>query len=341
MRSSLAAWHDTMKKTLHDHTGSPDELKQQAWNWLRLLHSGRATTEDARGFREWMRTSPAHQAMYGEVSRRWSALKRPAGALLRANPDVAACYGRTQREPHRGRRAFLGAAASTVAVAGVALVYAPLGLWPAPSEWGADYRTAVGEQRSLALDERVNVTLNTRSSARRQMDGGETVGLDLLGGEAAVDLTGSGRAFAVAAGIGRTVAESGKFEVRYLDGKVCVTCLAGAVRVEHPAGSRTLQARQQAIYDAISISGVAGIDPADVSGWRQGVLVFRQTRLVDALEEINRYRPGRVVLMNDAARDKSVTGHFAIASLDLALTQLQHVFGLAARSLPGGLLVLS
>ncbi len=330
-----------MKTPLHDHTVSPDELKQQAWNWLRLLNSGHATTEDAHGFREWVRTSSAHQSMYDEVRRRWDALKKPAGELLRANPDVAAHYERMRRELYQGRRAFLGAAVSTAAVAGVAIAYPPLGLWPAPSEWGADYRTAVGEQRALALGERVNVTLNTRSSVRRQMDEGETVGLDLLSGEAAIDLTGSGRPFAVAAGAGRTVAEFGKFEVRALNGKVCVTCVAGAVRLEHPAGDRALQARQQAIYDARSVSGVKAIDPAEVSAWRQGMLVFKQTRLVDALEEINRYRSGRVMLMNDAARGKSVTGHFAIASLDLALTQLQHVFGLTARSLPGGLLVLS
>lgn len=330
-----------MKTPLHDHTVSTDELKQQAWDWLRLLHSGRATTEDACGFREWVRTSPAHQTMYDEVRRRWGALKRPAGALLRANPDVAAYYGRTRREPRQGRRAFLGAAVSTVAVSGVAIAYPPLGLWPAPSEWGADYRTAVGEQRSLALGERVNVTLNTRSSARRQVDRGETVGLDLLSGEAAIDLTGSGRPFAVAASAGRTVAESGQFEVRHLDGKVCVTCVSGTVRVEHPAGDRTLQTRQQAIYDASSVRGAVGIDLADVSAWRQGMLVFNQTPLAEVLDEINRYRSGRVVLMNDAVRNKPVSGRFFTASLDLALWQLQESFQLHARPLPAGLLLLS
>jgi len=71
------------------------------------------------------------------------------------------------------------------------------------------------------------------------------------------------------------------------------------------------------------------------------MLVFKQTRLADALEEINRYRSGRVVLLKDAARDKPVSGRFAIASLDLALWQLQEAFELRARSLPGGLLVLS
>jgi transmembrane sensor len=47
------------------------------------------------------------------------------------------------------------------------------------------------------------------------------------------------------------------------------------------------------------------------------------------------------MLMNAAARNRPVTGSFYIASLDLALAQLQHAFDLEARSLPGGVIVLS
>ncbi len=329
--------------TLADNRAvSPDELETQAWDWLRLLTSGDADAQDAQGFRNWVRSSPAHQAAYNEAKHRWDAFKQPAGALLRTNPEVAAFFQpRPQRARHPGRRAFLGALVGAAAVAGVAVVHPPLGLWPAPDEWEADYRTATGEQRTLALVDHVNVTLNTRTSVRRQLAGGQTVGLGLITGEAAIDLQGDGFPFAVIAGEGRSLAESGQFEVRYLDGKVCVTCIAGAVQLEHPAGSRTLRAGQQVIYNASSVSGVATIEPADVSAWRRGELVFNQARLADALEEINRYRPGRVLLMNASVRNKEVSGRFGIASLDLALLQLQHVFGLNARSLPGGLTVLS
>ncbi len=176
---------------------------------------------------------------------------------------------------------------------------------------------------------------------RRQAVGGETTGLELLTGEAAVDLLAPGMPFTVVAGVGRSLAESGRFEVRHLDGKVCVTCIEGAVRVEHPSGVRSLQARQQAVYDAATMSSVENIEPADVSAWRKGELVFRQTPLAQVLEEINRYRPGRVVLMNARARSKPVSGSFAIGLLDAALAQLQHTFDLHARSLPAGLYVLS
>jgi transmembrane sensor len=328
-----------------DRTVLPAELDEQAWNWLRLLGSGNADTDDAERFRRWVRSSPAHQAAYDKARRRWDVFKSPAGAVLRADPEMADLYVGAQRRPNLNRRALLGAAVSAVAVAGVAVVYPPLGLWPTVSEWRADYRTARGEQRTLVLADSADITLNTQTSIRRTRDGegaGNVAGVELVSGEAAIDLKPKAtRPFTVTAGPGRSSAQSGRFEVRYLDGKVCVTCIAGAVQIEHPAGLRILQARQQAIYDTDTISGTAGIDPDTVSAWRRGVLVLDQTRLVDAIAEINRYRSGRVVLMNTAMRNKPVSGRFALASLDVALWQIQHVFDLQARSLVGGILVLS
>jgi transmembrane sensor len=324
---------------IDDQETASAEIDRQAWVWLRLLTSGEPKAWDVEGFRRWVRADPAHRARFNEARRRWDAIKLPAGALL--DEEAATLRERARRVPYSGRRAFLGTAVGAAAAAGVAVIYPPLRLWPAPAEWGADYRTATGEQRTLALADRVSVVLNTQTSVRRQMDGGQTVGMDLITGEAAFDLKGTSRAFAVVAGNGRSLAESGQFEVRYVDDKVCVTCLAGTVRVEHPAGSRLLQARQQTIYDTDSVSGVAGIESADVSAWRNGELLFDRTRLADVIREINRYRAGRVVLMNDAVRDRTVNGRFAIASLNLALAQLELAFDLKARTLPGSLVILS
>ncbi len=63
--------------------------------------------------------------------------------------------------------------------------------------------------------------------------------------------------------------------------------------------------------------------------------------LAQVIDEINRYRPGRVLLMNEAAGGDPVSGRFFVASLESALSQLQHSFQLKARRLPAGVLVLS
>lgn len=325
---------------MESSVNSASELEAQAWNWLRLLNSGDARELDARRFQSWVTSSPAHRAAYNVVKRRWDAIEPSARELLRLKPDVTTVREGRHSSLLQSRRAFLGAAVSAAAVAGIAVANPPLRWWPAPEEWGADDRTAIGEQRTLTFSAEVDVTLNTRTSIQRHSVDGMAVGLDLITGEAAVDLKDTRGQFAVIAGVGRSVADSGRFEVRNVDGEVCVTCIAGSVRVEHPAGVRTLHAHQQTVYDGSSVSGIALIDPQVVSAWRRGMLIFEQTRLERVLDEINRYRAGRVILMNDAARTRQVSGRFAVASLDLALWQLRESFGLEARSLPAGILIL-
>jgi transmembrane sensor len=48
-----------------------------------------------------------------------------------------------------------------------------------------------------------------------------------------------------------------------------------------------------------------------------------------------------VVLMATAVRDKTLSARFKLASLDTALLQIERSFGLSARALPGGVLLLS
>ncbi len=233
------------------------------------------------------------------------------GALLRANPGLVDDYKkRVQRRRAINRRTFLGLSVVTAVAAGVAAVYPPLGLWPSVTDWGADYRTAVGEQRVLALTEGVDVTLNTRTSVRRQMADGQIVGLDLLTGEAAVDLSSKGRSFVVIAGAGRSLAQAGQFEVRYVGSKVCVTCITGAVWVEHRRASvRSRHVNRSFMTFMPSAASPTSIPPRCRPGARE-YWSSAKSGWPMVIDEINRYRPGRVILLNEAVRNQAVTGAF-------------------------------
>ncbi|WP_034297779.1 FecR domain-containing protein [Herbaspirillum sp. RV1423] len=333
----------TVKTAPDDRSDLPDVLAQEARAWLRRLTSGDVTEWDAQAFKRWKQSNPAHQQAFNDAKRQWKAMGPAIGKLLQSNRDAAALHERSMHSRRQaGRRLFLRVAAGGAAAAvGVAVVHPPWQLWPSLNEWQADARTAKGEQRNLVLGDRINVTLNTQTSVRREMLNGETSGIDLITGEAAIDMRGSSAAFNVVAGVGRSIAREGQFEVRNLDGRVCVTCVQGAVRVEHPSGAVDLKSRQQTIYDADALGRVAAVDVASMSAWRKGELVFRQTPLEQVIDEINRYRPGRVVLAASSMRESAVSGRFSIVALDGALLQLQHSFDLNARRLPGGVLVLS
>lgn len=330
-----------MKKSNDQHAVPHDALQEEARAWVRLLTSREVSAWDAQGFQRWLQLSPDNKAAFNEAKRVWAAMKPAAGEMLRTNPAIATTHHQALRPVRLGRRAFMGAAVSAAAVAAVAVVHPPLGLWPAVTEWGADYRTAAGERQEIGRAGHVLVTLNTRTSVRREMDRGELVGLELISGQAAVDLPRSGQRFVVVAGAGRSIVESGRVDVKFLNDKVCVTCLEGAARIEHPSGNRALTARQQAVYDSRTVSQVAGVDPQEVSAWRSGEMVFRNAPLAEVIDEINRYRPGRVVLVNAAARERLVSGRFLITALDTVLWQIEQTYRLEGTSLPGGLLVLS
>lgn len=332
-----------MKTTADKHPPERDDVQKQARFWLRLITSGDANAWDARAFRRWLAKNPRHQTAFNQVKQRWELMETAAKGVLLNNPDINAEHRWIIGGGRLRRRAFIGALLGTAAagIAGVSIAYPPLGLWPSASELTADERTAVGEQRTLVLTERVSVTLNTLTSIRRQGPTGGYTGLDLIDGEAAVDLQPGGEGFSVAAGNGLSWADAARFEVRNIDNKVCVTCISGIVKIRHPAGNRQLFDRQRLIYNSTALSGTVSVAAADIAAWRQGELVFDQSRLADVLEEINRYRPGRVMLMNASVRNSPVSGRFTITYLDSALFQLQHMFALHARSLPGGLLILS
>jgi transmembrane sensor len=324
----------------HDRPITPDVLDDEARIWVRKLASGEVTQWDLQAFRRWQEQSADHAAAFEQAKRQWHQLRQGIGVLLRTSPDAASAHERVLDRSTAGRRAFLGAALCSSTVAAVAVAYPPLGLWPAPQEWGADVRTATGEQRALPLAGQVVVTLNTQTSIRYLSGEGTTGGIDLLSGEAAIDQSGASHAFRVTAGAGRLLAQSARFEVRHLQDEVRVTCLEGLLRIEHPAGQRALRAREQLVYRAQSLGDARGIDPRVVSAWRTGELWFDRTPLHQAIDEINRYRAGRVMLMARSLRDSAVSGRFSIAALDVALLQIQHSFDLQSRALPGGVLVL-
>ncbi|MNM55196.1 fec operon regulator FecR [compost metagenome] len=173
---------------------------------------------------------------------------------------------------------------------------------------------------------------------------GGTRGIDLIAGEAAIDLTHAETPFVVAAGAGRTQAlqrRAARFEVRHLGGAVCVTCIDGQVQVAHASGTAQLSAGQQLRYDDHALGRAEQLDAARMPGWRAGYLRFTDAPLGEVLDEINRYRTGKVVLLDRQLAAKPVTGRFQIHALDKAIVQMQRSFGLHARTLPGGVVLLS
>lgn len=318
-----------------------NQLQREATDWLILLTSGEATRTNLLALQAWCRQSPSHAEAFASASRLWRALGPALDAASRTEEQTAAYLVPRTQSRRIGRRAALGGLLAAGGAGLYVLANPPLGLWPSLSDLASDYRTGIGEQRRIPLRDGVAIELNTASSLNLAGSAG-VERMELISGEAAVSVGADALApLVIAAAGGESLARMASFNLRHFGSTVCVSCLSGQVEVAYRGRTLTLVERQQATYGEEGLSPVQPVDPAAVTAWRERVLIFRNERLDRVIAEVNRYRRGRIILVNSALAERQVTARFKLDSLDDVVTQIRDVFGAQARQLPGNTILLS
>lgn len=327
-----------------------DAIELAALDWLRKLSSGDATPEDVASLERWRALTPRHETAFVAAKHLWHAAGATGQDLFDPDesfPDRLKALRQRTRERTMTRRAALGGGVAVLAAAfAYGVTNPPLGLWPSLAEMRADYRTATGEQRHVTFAGDVVINLNTQTSLAIRPAEGSQDRIELVAGEASFATSARvARSLMVLAGDGRTIAETGRFDVRCTTTgerlSVTVTCFEGAVRIERGADVVDLQPGQRVRYDHDGLSQIAVVNPETASEWHRGIVEFRATPLIEAIEEINRYRPGHVILMSASLGQKPLSGLFRIDQMDDALLALERVFGAKLQHLPGGIVLLS
>jgi transmembrane sensor len=317
-------------------------LRREAHEWVVRLTSGQATVADAEAAKRWCRRSPAHALALAEATRLWETLDPVARQLASQGPRLSEPPARLLRRV--GRRALLGGAlaASAAAAAGYLVVWPPLELWPSISDFTADYRTGTGERRSVAIDG-IAVELNTKSSLNVLPASGTARRLELVSGEAVFAAEGlpSTAPLVVVAGGGHVSAAEAKFDVRCSGMAASVVCLRGTVEVNYGGRITMLHEGQQISYGANGLGSPAAVDAAVATAWREGRLVFHDMPLSKVIDEVNRYRQGRIVLMNAALGRRSIEAILPLDRTDELITLLREAYGVKITTLPGGIVVLT
>jgi transmembrane sensor len=307
-----------------------ERLAHEALEWVSRISLGEATKDDLITLRQWRDSSPDHAAALAQAAQLWRQLEQSASVLSEAE----------RVDVRRSRRAFLVGGAAAAASIGILAAYPPLDLWPSVVELAADHRTGTGEQQHLTLADAVSVDLNTRTSiAMRGAD--QTSSLELISGEVAIALGRAvSKAFVVVAADGRISANQATFNVRRSGSAVDLTCVDGTVSANCGGHSVVLRATERVSYDGRQLGEIGKVDPGVVTAWREGVLVFRNTPLVSVIDEVNRYRRGRIILMNRQLEQRMVTARFDIKKLDMVMREIGNTFKVSVRSLPGGIVLI-
>lgn len=325
--------------TIERVTPTPAQ-EQAALAWLSLLHD-QPDSSDQAAFSHWLQADPAHAEAYAQVQVMWELTEAPARTL--ADEDALALQGYLNAM-NRPRRSSVRRWSGALAMAACLVVMISLGAGWQPSRWvddlGADYVSAPGEIRTVTLADQSQVTLDADSAIAVDFSRGERH-VQLRRGAGFFKVTHTGDPFVVDAEKGQTRVLGTQFEVRLQPHGVQVTVLSGRVGVtaDKQAGQQILTAGQQVAYGDGLAEKLHSVDSEAQLAWRQGWLNYYKATLAEVVQDLGRYYPGRILLLDDELAARRVSGSFPSKDPQAVLSSLQGVLGFEQHTL-GQLIIL-
>ncbi|WP_016771620.1 FecR family protein [Pseudomonas sp. R62] len=315
--------------------------EQAALAWLSLLHD-RPSTGDQLTFSQWLRADPAHAQAYAQAQVIWELSESPARTL--ADEDAPALQGYLQAMDAPRRLPILRWSGA-LALAACLLLMISLGTGWQAQRWlddlRADHVSAPGEIRTVILADQSQVTLDADSAIAVDFSHGQRR-VKLIRGAAFFSVTHTGDPFVVAAEQGEARVLGTQFEVRRQLHGAQVTVLSGrvAVTADEHGQQQILTAGQQVAYADGTAEKLHAVDSEAQLAWRQGWLTYYKTTLAEVVEDLRRYYPGRIVLLNDELAARKVSGSFPSKDPQAVLNSLQGVLGFEQHRVLGQLIIL-
>ncbi|MDK2760465.1 MAG: DUF4880 domain-containing protein [Sphingopyxis sp.] len=300
---------------------------EEAAGWLAGLDTG-SVAPDA--FEAWRAADPRHAVAFAQVADAYQQVGR-----LRVMRDVQRS---ATSVPRFNRRMLLRGGG----LAGVgALVGSVVAIQATARETSS---TAVGERRTVTLEDGTRVYLNTATRISwRFADGAGTIWLEegeigiVVPQQArrALTLDGGSRSFRLGAGM---------FNARRHTETAGLLVLSGRATIP---SSR----RPEAVVTAGSIAQVVGatvsVKPADTiaieraRGWQNGQLVFEGESLDFVVAEFNRYLEHKIVVADSSLSRVRLGGRFTSTDPKDLLVALRASFGIKATRTQSGVIALT
>lgn len=338
----------------------PDSMvRAEACAWIAQLDKGNPTHADLEALREWMQRSPQHSFELHQLARLsgdLNVLTNLAGSLHEAAHTY---YRRNVAESLVAKISMTWVVtASCLALLVVGLVLLQGDSEPPAARWPQMITTAVGEQREVQLPDDSMIALNTDSQL--EVTYGENYrDVRLLKGEALFDVTRDpARPFIVDAGIRRVEAVGTAFVVHLERDSLVVAVTEGRVRVvdtgkplqvpettmpaQQPlpapilleTGQRIVIEAGTTLLDNPVVQGAETISMQELQrklAWRDGLLDFSDTPLVEVIREVSRHTNLKIVVTDPELHTLEFNGLFRIGDTGPLFEVLKSSFSIDAQ----------
>lgn len=321
-------------------SGSPD-----AASWFVRLQRHPGDRDVRSEFETWLAADPAHGEEWANVSGTWDRLGE-----LKNDPQVLAArealkveLAAERRRPHMRWAAGIAAA---VVTGGAMLGF---GSWQQAQRQTTDtpvmaqaapaalavYRTPVGGQQTVTLQDGSKVTLSTDTEVRLT-EWGQRRGLTLVRGEAYFQVAKNPEKPFVVSAAGRTVTALGTaFDVRVDPGQWSVSLVEGKVRVTAAHTSVEMTPGHYLVQTGDAPWSLETRNLADLTSWREGSLVFENRPLASIVEEMNRYSTRKVRITDPDLAATPLSGRFKSGDVTGFVATLE-AYGMAKASRSSG-----
>lgn len=305
-----------------------EAVEREAAIWLTRQDGDAWSEADAAAFQHWLNQSFQHEVAFYRLENSWRAADRLA-ALRGPDRNVSEARSRGVW------RSIAMAASFLVLCLSAMLIFRAM-----DSRNPERFATLVGGHSAVPLPDGSRVELNTDTVVRTEIaEGRRRVWLDR--GEAFFDIAHDPtRPFEVLAGRHRVTVVGTKFSVKLSGDDLQVNVLEGRVRVEpiEPMKAEVALPKLLTVGDQALVSGantlVMARSEERVAGalsWREGTILFDQTKLIDAAAEFNRYNQKKLRVGSGRLGTMTISGRFEADNVDAFVRLLRKAYGLEAR----------
>ena len=307
-------------------------VRDDAARWFVRLQEPAVSADEQQRFDAWLNQHPQHRDEFQLLQGLWTAADLLPAPRLKALAET---------QPARRERRPLLRYAVAASVLAVAL---GLGLFSGlnhPGGYSAEFSTALGERKHVALPDGSVIDLNSRSRLQVHYDTDRRL-IELSEGEAMFSVEhDSARPFVVEAGSGKITVTGTRFDVRRDVTQTRVAVEQGTVKVQgHDAPDNefiNLTAGLGTHVDAQGkVAAAYAVNPAELTAWRGGKLVFNNARLSEVAAEVSRYREKPLTVSNPDVANLRLTSVFKSADTDALLKALPSILPVAIRTLADG-----